>query len=213
MTGIGYFAALMVPDWASYAENADFVGAPMYVVGLIAAGPWFGAFVTAGFALTTLVFNVVSTAAAARLLYGMGRDDLLPRPVFGAINKRFQTPHWNIILIIALIFIIAAFLDLATVANLINFGALIGFIMLNVLVIMMYGVFKTGVEIKYKRGTAMYWIRYIFVPLVGALVIGYVFLNIGTTTMIFGACWTAVGLIVLGARTKFFRELPPLLEV
>ena len=34
----------------------------------------------------------------AHLLYGMGRDGVLPKPFFGFLNSRFQTPILNIAL-------------------------------------------------------------------------------------------------------------------
>ncbi|MCL5256922.1 MAG: amino acid permease, partial [Chloroflexi bacterium] len=155
-----------------------------------------------------------ATAAAARLLYGMGRDNLLPKPVFGAINKRFQTPHWNIAIVTALIFIIAATLNVNTIVNYINFGALSGFIMLNITVIWIYIVKKTGVEINIRRAqSGLYHLRYLIVPLIGLGVLAWVFLSLANDAKIFGGFFLLVGIIYLAARTRLFRELPPELEV
>ena len=42
---------------------------------------------------------------AARLLYGMGRDNILPRSVFGHLDARHNTPNYNIWIITALAFV------------------------------------------------------------------------------------------------------------
>ena len=65
----------------------------------------------------------MATAAGARLLYGMGRDNLIPKGIFAAVNKRFKTPHFNIMLIVAIEFILGNTVDLGTISNLVNYGA------------------------------------------------------------------------------------------
>jgi putrescine importer len=218
MIGLGYFGQLPLGDaWMQFADqsvpaNVAWVNTALYQVAVIAGGQWFGVFFYLGMLNSIAVFNVVSTASAARLVYGMGRDELLPKRIFGAINKRFQTPHWNIVIIVVLIFLQAALLPLDVIAFLINFGALTGFFMMNVLVLVMYFIKKNGVG-KYKPGTAMYFLRYGVVSFVGVIVIGYTWLNLTPNTKWFGFGFAIVGLILLAFKTKGFRKLPPILEV
>jgi putrescine importer len=208
----GYLGSLMTTDWASHADDMGWVASALYQATVVAAGPGFGAFYSIMFVVATIIFNVVATASAARLLYGMGRDDMIPRAVFGAINKRYGTPHWNVLIVVGLIFLFAAFLDINLIANLINYGALGGFIMLNLCVVWFYVVKGKG-QAKYARGGAGFIFRYVAIPVVGAAVVAYVFMNLGTTTLIFGTSWLLLGIVYLAIRTKGFRELPPILEV
>ena len=74
---------------------------------------------------------VASQASAVRVLFGMGRDGLLPKKIFGYVNKKTKIPSINV-LIVAFISLSAMILDLSAAASLVNFGALLGFIALAV---------------------------------------------------------------------------------
>jgi putrescine importer len=212
--GIGYFGQLPLGnEWQNHVNDANWVNTALYQVSVIAAGKWFGLFYYIVYLICIAVFNVVSTVSAARLVYGMGRDDLLPRRIFGAVNKRFGTPHWNIVIVIVLIFILAAGLDLNTIALLINFGALTGFFMMNLNTIWAFIIAKNVTVMGFKQGSVMYYLRYLVVPLLGAVVIGYLWWNLSTQAHIVGAIWAVLGVIFLAIKTNGFRKLPPVLEV
>jgi putrescine importer len=211
--GTGYFGMLPLKDWTANVADPNWITASLYFVSEAAAGRGFAIFYTAGFILMTAVFNVVSTAAAARILYGMGRDELLPKAFFGAINKRFGTPHWNVTLIVAVLVILAIYIPYNLIAGLINFGAIGGFWMLNFLTIYMYIIKRNGAPIeRYPAGSAAYYLRFLLVPLLGFLIVGWVFFSLGTLTLEFGASWAVLGIIYLAVRTSGFRKLPPILE-
>src|SRR5208337_1641620 len=72
-----------------------------------------------------------SHLGAGRLLYGMGRDNAIPRRFFGAINPRTRVPSNNIILVGALTLIGAFALTYSLGAELLNFGALVAFMGVN----------------------------------------------------------------------------------
>ncbi len=96
----GYLGVLAIPNWRDLmSTDPNWVNTTLFYVSKITGGEWFSSFYTAGFVLAMAVFNVVAVAAGSRLLYGMGRDNVLPNKIFGAVNKRWKTPHWNIIII------------------------------------------------------------------------------------------------------------------
>ncbi len=74
------------------------------------------------YAMGVLGSAMSSQASAARVLYAMGRDGQLPNKFFGKLNKRYQTPTNNIILI-SFLSLSSLFLSLTLVASFINFGA------------------------------------------------------------------------------------------
>lgn len=98
---------LAIPNWQELITKPGWADTALFQVAVITGGRWFSIFYTAGFVLAMGIFNIVATAAGARLLYGMGRDGMLPKAIFAKINKRWKTPHWNIILIVALEYILA----------------------------------------------------------------------------------------------------------
>ncbi len=69
---------------------------------------------------------------AARLLFGMGQDGVLPRKIFGRLDKRTATPRLNIILLGVVGFVGAVIFGLIGDAyqysgEIINFGAFLAF--------------------------------------------------------------------------------------
>ncbi|MGV8327710.1 amino acid permease, partial [Pseudomonas aeruginosa] len=61
-------------------------------------------------------------ASASRLLFAMGRDGVLPRPFFGRLGKRFETPV-NSIVLCGVVALLALQMDVTTSTSFINFGA------------------------------------------------------------------------------------------
>ncbi len=84
---------------------------------------------------TILIANVGSgmgaQLAAARLLYGMGRSDALPRGFFGAIEPKRRIPMNNVLLIGAIALTGAFFITYERGVELLNFGAFIAFMGVN----------------------------------------------------------------------------------
>ncbi len=94
--------------------------------------------------LTLLVASIGSGGggqlAGARLLYGMGRDRALPPSFFGYLDPRTQIPSRNVILIGVICLLGAWVISYETGAELLNFGALIGFMGVNVAAFLRYWV-------------------------------------------------------------------------
>ena len=144
---------------------------------------------------------VASQASAVRILYGMGRDGLLPKKIFGYVNKKTKIPSINVI-IISIISLSSLFLDLSAAASLVNFGALLGFVMVNISVIAHYfikGHNRSGIDI----------VKYLICPIIGAIICAILWINLDSLSKILGCCWLFIGFIALAISTKFFRELPP----
>lgn len=151
----------------------------------------------------TFVCAMAGIAAVSRILYGMGRDNILPKKFFGKLSPRFQTPVNNI-LITSIIALTAIFYEenLMGASALVSFGAIIGFIMVNLSVIFHYYV--RGKE----RGMKNTW-RHLVVPCIGILILIVVFVNLEIQAKLLGGTWLLVGIIYLAVKTKGFQTLPP----
>ncbi|RIV26161.1 amino acid permease [Alicyclobacillaceae bacterium I2511] len=216
----GYLGMLVIPNWQQYVNNANWLATALMQVSKIAGGQGFAAFYTAGYLVAMGVFNVVATAAGARLLYGMGRDNLIPKSIFAAINQRWKTPHWNIILIVVIEYVLGITLTVESITNLINYGALGGFAALNLGVIWLYYVKKKGVgpmslgePENWKPAGLWGFIRYGLAPALGVIVVLWVFSSLDKNALKVGTTWLIIGIIYLAIKTKGFRELPPQLEL
>ncbi len=151
----------------------------------------------------TFICAMSALAAVSRILYSMGRDNILPKKIFGRLSPRFQTPVINIFMTTVVAMTALFYQDnLLGAASLVSFGAISGFIMVNISVISHY-------FIRNKRRKGADFFKYLVLPLIGACTLVVVFIFIDNTAKILGLAWLAIGLIYLAIKTKGFRELPP----
>ena len=150
---------------------------------------------------------IAGQGATARILLGMGRDGFLPKKFFGYVHPKFKTLSKNILLTAAVGLTAILFQDSLTNAmSLVSFGALLGFILTNICVIMRFWV-----KDKERSGAAV--LRNLVIPAIAAAVCIYLWLSLPTAGKLVGFSWIAVGLVVLGIKTKGFRILPPELNL
>ncbi len=220
MVTCGYVATLVIPDWRSHIADENWMNTVLFQVSKMTGGDLFGLFFTAGYLSSLAIFNLVATAAGARLLYGMGRDNLLPKGIFAAINKRFNTPHFNVTFIVAVEFILGNTVDIGIISNLVNYGAFFGFAALNLSVIWLYYVKKKGeapLSLAHNHAgswspTGKYHLRYFVLPFLGFAVIAYVWYGMDRLALLIGTIWLVIGITFLLIRTNGFKKLPPHLE-
>jgi amino acid transporter len=164
-------------------------------------GNAFGAVFIAGLVIAQFTSGLAAQASASRLLFAMGRDGVLPKRVFGAVNQRFHSPVFGLV-VIGIVGLIALFLDVATSTSFINFGAFTAFTMVNVSVVFYY---------LRRRGTGerLNPVLYLVVPIIGACVTLYLLFQLDSHAIVLGLSWLGVGVIVLAILTRGFRRQPP----
>lgn len=155
----------------------------------------------------SFVCALAGMGAVSRILYGMGRDNILPKKFFGKVSPKFQTPVNNIVLT-TIIALSALFYqeNVMGAASLVSFGAVCGFFMVNFSVIGHYII--RGKE----RGTRA-MIKHLIIPALGMVSLLVVFYFIETPAKILGGIWLAVGIVYLAVKTKGFKELPPEMKI
>lgn len=150
--------------------------------------------------LTLIVATVGSGAGAqlsgARLLYGMGRDNAIPKRLFGAIDEKKNIPANNVMLIGAIAFGVALLITYETGAALLNFGALIGFMGVNVAAFLRYFI----------RADEKRWWSNAVPPLLGALICLGIWLSLETPAKIVGGAWLVLGIAYGAWKTNGFRR-------
>ncbi|MBP2637054.1 MAG: puuP 2 [Firmicutes bacterium] len=157
--------------------------------------------------LASLTCAISAQAAVARILFGMGRDGVLPKKWFGYVHPRFKTPVYAILLVSAISLTAIAFIDSVMDAMaIISFGALFGFIMVNIAVIFHF-------YLRGKRRSYGDTIQYLIFPLIGAVLCLYFLFNLAPQTKLLGFTWLGLGVVYTAATTNFFRKLPPDLKL
>jgi putrescine importer len=195
--GVTFFMQNLFPD-VSALKHID--GASPEIAKQI-GGILFQSIFTSGALVSVLASGVTAQTSASRLLFAMGRDGVLPKKWFGKIDKKAQTPVFNIIFV-GILALSALFLDLVTATSLINFGAFTAFSFVNLSVIVHY--FKNKHSLKRYS-----FISYLVFPLIGLAFMIYLWFSLDRLALIFGFSWLFIGCGLLLRITKGFNTRPP----
>lgn len=153
--------------------------------------------------LTLLVANIGSgmgaQLGAARLLYGMGRGNALPKSFFGKVDEKSGVPANNVLLIGALALGGAFLMSYEMGAELLNFGAFIAFMGVNLAAFVRYFVREK------EKGASAIVFNLIF-PWAGFAICAFIWWNLATTTKVFGALWLIVGVAYGAIKTRGFKR-------
>jgi amino acid transporter len=190
-----YFAQLVWPETTFPDQDTAFV----YVAGK-AGGQWLFFAVNIALLIATIGSGSGAHLGAGRLLYGMGRDNAIPRKFFGVVNARTRVPSNNIILIGFFVLAGAFFLSYPLGAQLLNFGALIAFMGVNASAFTRYFIRSE------KKNILQF-----LLPLLGFAVCFYLWMSLDIKAKIVGLCWLSAGVLYGAWRTSWFRK--PLLYV
>lgn len=192
LSAIEVYAAQIV--WPAGQPFPDVDTAYVYVAGR-AGGPILFQAVNLTLIIATIGSGSGGVLAGARLLFGMGRDNALPKGFFGVLDPERNIPRNNVILIGALALLGAQLLTYELGAELLNFGAFIGFMGVNAAAIVRYYI-RSGE----KR------LNQLLPPLAGFLICAYMWWSLHTVAKIGGCLWLAVGLAYGAWKTRGFRD-------
>jgi amino acid transporter len=184
------YAAQLV--WPASQPFPDETTAFVYVAGRT----WAPLFAIVGFTLVLANFGsgMGAQLGAARLLFGMGRSNALPKSFFGVIDPKRHIPRNNVLFVGVASLIGAFLLDFDLGAQMLNFGALIAFMGVNAAALMRYYVRE-----RVKR------LRNLIPPALGFAVCLLLWLNLSRTAQIAGSIWMAAGIGYGAWRTRWFR--------
>jgi len=168
-----------------------------------------GATLFQAMAVLLVIANVGSgltgQVGAARLLFGMGRDNVLPRRIFCYLDPKRNTPTFNIWMIGILGFVGAQFMSYELTAQILNFGAFLGFIGVNLATVWQFYVIG-------QPGRKKNFFTDALVPGLGFLFCLVIWWGLATPAKIAGGIWFAVGLVHSAIRTRGFRIRPAMID-
>jgi amino acid transporter len=195
-----YFLHRVLPDWHLADPNTSYLDV-MRIVG----GPIL-------FTTFLLVMSVSQFASGfsiqvnvARLLYGMGRDQILPKVLFGHLSPHRQSPSRNILFVGALAFLGALIIPFEHALDLLNFGAFLGYMGVNAAVIFSHYLHPVG---DHRRRV----VRDLLLPSAGFLGCLIFWVGLPERAKIGGALWLLIGIAYAAYKTRGFRERPLLFD-
>jgi amino acid transporter len=185
-----YSAQLVWPDWRSYPDvDTAFV----HVAGR-AGGAVLFQVVNMTLLVATIGSGTGAQLAAARLLYGMGRDSTIPKSFFGVVDARRRIPRNNVLFVGAVALTGAFLMSYQLGAELLNFGAFIAFMGVNAAAFTRY-------FLREKRTLGNF-----LPPVVGFLICFYIWMSLRTPAKIAGGLWLLVGIGYAAWKTSGFRR-------
>ena len=195
-----YFLHLVLPDWrladpnTSYLDVMRTVGGPVLFTTflVVMSVSQFGS----GFSVQV---------NAARLLYGMGRDNVLPHSLFGYLSPQRQNPSRNIMFVGALAFLGTVFIPFDQACDLLNFGAFIGFMGVNLATFWSYYV-------RTPEGHRRSVLWDVLLPTSGFVLCLIFWIGLPNRAKIVGGLWLLVGVAYSAYKTRGFRQQPLLFD-
>jgi APA family basic amino acid/polyamine antiporter len=138
--------------------------------------------------LTSVI--LVDLVTVTRIGFAMGRDGLLP-PAIAKVHPRTGTPVRMTLAYAAVVLVMATFVPLAELANLVSIGTLFAFVLVSVAVPVLR---RTRPELKRPFRVPFSPV----VPILSAVACLYLMVNLSVETWLRFLAWLVVGLLVYG---------------
>jgi amino acid transporter len=179
--------------WPASQKFPDVDTAYVYTVGRA----WAPLFPIVGWTLLLANFGsgMGAQLGAARLLFGMGRSNALPKSFFGAVDPKSRVPRNNVLFVGVIVLIGAFFLSYGLGAEMLNFGALIAFMGVNAAAFLRYFV---------RADEKKVW--NLIPPVIGFIICLALWVSLSRTAMIVGSIWMIAGIAFGVWKTRGFRE-------
>jgi putrescine importer len=192
LASVEVYAAQLV--WPGAQPFPDVDTAFVHVAGR-AAGAWLFLLINITLLVATVGSGMGSQLGAARLLYGMGRSNALPKSFFGAIEPGRRIPQNNVMFVGVLALAGAAVLNFERAAELLNFGALLAFMGVN-------AASFTRYYLRERQRTLGNFLP----PILGFTICLLLWLNLSRPAKIAGTIWMVLGIAYGAYRTRGFRS-------
>lgn len=172
MTGVLPYSELNVPD--AMAHVLYFVNQNT-IAGIISIGAIVG----------IMAVILAYIYAATRVFFAMSRDGLLPKS-FSTVSRRTNAPTFSVWIIGTIIILITGFIDLKSLANLSNIGALIAFILVSICTIILrkkHPEIQSGFKVPFMP----------ILPIIDILFCLFLLINLPIFTWLYFGIWLCIG--------------------
>ena len=194
----GIFGSLAICTVLYVAVSLVVVGMQQYT-DLSVTAPLAGAFKSVGLTFMSSVISVGALAGLtsvvmilmlgqSRVLFAMSRDHLLP-PKLAEVHPTYGTPYKITIITGVVVALLAGFIPLSTLADLVNIGTLFAFVLVSIGVWLLR---RTRPELERSFRVPLVPV----IPILSALASLYLMLNLPGETWLRFAIWMVIGVLV-----------------
>jgi putrescine importer len=196
-----YLGQLVWPDFLTFPD----VATAFLDVARRVGGSWLFEAMILLLAIANIGAGLTGQVGAARLLFGMGRDEVLPSKFFAHLDPKRNTPTYNIILIGAFTFAGSLGKRYDLIGELLNFGAFLGFMGVNLATIRQFYFLP-------QEGRKRSILADLVAPGLGFVFCLVIWLGLGTPAKIVGGIWFTIGLAYSAIRTGGFQRTPVMID-
>lgn len=182
-----WLACLFVPGRTSLPPGNATYAAFYDIAGKIGGYDFKFLLAVPGILVSQIAEAVTAQAATARLIFGMARDGKLPRAL-AHIDPVRKTPLRATLLVSVITLVTGVwFLSrLELLTSIVNFGAMVGFLLLHISVI---------VHFTWRHTSRQRW-RHLVAPAIGGVIIAYILFSAASNAKVIGTAWLSCGLVL-----------------
>jgi putrescine importer len=196
-----YLAQRVWPDYTTL-QNPE---TAFMDVARMASGPFLFAAYGVMLLISSIACGLAGHVGASRILYSMGRDDVLPKKIFGYLSPKKSNPIYAVWIVGVLAYIGVITIPWEHAAEIVTFGALLAFMGVNFAAL---NHFWFSSEPPRKRN----FFVDAFVPGFGITFCFVLLLSLQTWTKYAGTAWLIVGVLYSAYKTRGFTLRPKLID-
>jgi amino acid transporter len=191
-------AALGAQAWPEFAEQKAGLAA---ILDKVTGAHYWGTVLAVGAVISIFSVTLVTLYGQTRILFAMGRDGLLPA-TFAKVDPRTMTPVRNTVIVAIVVAILAGFIPLDYLADLVSIGTLTAFIVVAIGVVLL-----RKREPDLPRGFKVP--GYPVTPVLTVLACAYILFSLPWYTWLAFALWVSVALAFYFAWSRHHSALNP----
>ncbi len=192
LASLEVYAAQLV--WRDQPFPADKITSAFPLVAQTAGGYFLFQLINFTILVANIGSGMGSQLGAARLLYGMGRSDGIPKKFFGAVDPKSHVPRNNVIFVGVIALVGSFIITYDQGADLLNFGALLAFMGVNIAALVRY----------YFRAEKKNILN-LLSPLLGFLICAFIWSHLSGPALRLGAIWMVIGIAYGAVKTRGFQ--------
>jgi len=196
-----YLAQRVLPDYLTL-QNPE---TAFMDVARVASGQFLFAAYGVMLLISSIACGLAGHVGAARLLYSMGRDDVLPKKIFGHLSVKKGNPNYNIWIVGGLAYVGVLTIPWEHAAEIVTFGALLAFMGVNISSLRHFWFSREAV------GHRNFFVD-AFVPGFGFVFCGVLLISLQTWTKYAGLAWLTAGFLYNAYKTRGFTRRPQLID-
>lgn len=197
---IAYFGTIVAPSFTQFKD----VDTVFFFMAFKVGGSALQIFITLVIAMSGAATALAGQSAASRVLYGMGRDKMIPPGFFAYLHPKFKTPTYNILAMGIVGLIGSLTISMERLGEMVTFGGLFGFICVNLSVIWYYYIKK--------RGGRSSLLMHVICPFIGMVVCAYILIELSSLAKTVGFLWMGLGILYLIVRSLCSEDFQHILE-